>query len=175
MRYVITAVCVAAYLSSDAMGFQTRSGGAAAREVCPLLTRDLAMKVSTAAGKSALERVKPIEDWVGQASREAGQPVVAGESSCMYGRILLVLNPLARPDQVREAMRTRTAPYKAYDPVEGVGDAAFFAANSSFANLYVWSRTHHFHIQMGVGFEDDAKALKPNVVALANAIIPQLR
>jgi len=133
------------------------------------------MKVSTAAGRAALEREKPVEDWVGQASREAGQPVVPGQSSCSWGRILLVLNPLARPDQVREAMRNRTAPYQAYEPVAGVGDAAFFGSNSSFANLYVWSGAQHFHIQMATGYEDDAKALKPNAITLANAVIPQLR
>ena len=176
MRKVIACLFVAASVSSHANATQSRGeGAAAARKVCPLLTREVAMRVSTTAGKAALERAKPIEDWVGQASREAGQPVVPGESSCKWGRILLVLNPLARPAQVREAMRARTAPYKAYEPVAGVGDAAFFEANSAFANLYVWSGSNHFHIQMGVGFEDEAKALRPNTIALATEIVAKLK
>ena len=175
MLRVITALVVAGSLSATAMAFESRGQTAAPRQVCPLLTRELAMKVSTDAGKAALERAKPIEDWVGQASREAGQPVVAGSSSCKYGRILLVLNPIARPAQVREGMRTRTPPYKNYEAVAGVGDAAFFESNSAYANLYVWTKSQHFHIQMDVGFQDDAKALKPNAIALANAIIPQLK
>ena len=39
----------------------------------------------------------------------------------------------------------------------------------------IWSGSRHFHIEMAAGFDDDAEALKPNTIALANAIIPQLR
>ena len=174
MRQVMTSLLVAGCVSSTAFAFQA-GGGAAVPKVCPLLSRDLVMKVSSPAGRTALERAKPVEDFVGQASREAGLSVVPGSSSCRYGRVLLVINPLAKPEQIRDAMRARTPPYKAYEPVEGVGDAAFFDANSAFANLFVWTGSHHFHIEMGAGFEDDAEALKPNTIALANAIIPQLR
>lgn len=88
---------------------------------------------------------------------------------------LLVLNPFARPDQARSAMSARSGAYKAHEPVPGLGEAAFFGSNSAFANLYVWTRSGAFHIEMGAGFEDEAAALKPNVIALANAIIPKLR
>ena len=175
MRRVITSLLLASSVSSAAIAFQAGGGGAAPVKVCSLLTRDLVMKVSTGPGRSALERAKPIEDWVAQESKEAGLPVRPGVSSCKYGRVLLVLNPLARPDQVRTAMRARTAPYQNYEPVSGVGDAAFFEANSAYANLYVWSGSRHFHIEMGAGLDDDAKAMRPNTTALANAIIPQLK
>ena len=175
MRHIITSLLVAGCLSSTAMAFQAQGGGAAAGNVCALLSRDLVMKVSSAAGKSAAERAKPIEDFVGKESRDAGLPVVPGSSSCKYGRVLLVLNPLARPADIQKAMRARTPPYQGYEPVDGVGDAAFFQANSTYANLYVWTGSRHFHIEMGGGFDDDAKTLKPNAIALANAIIPQLR
>jgi hypothetical protein len=175
MRHLITSLLLAGSVSSAAVAFQASSGGAAPATVCPLLTRDLVMKVSTTAGRSALERAKPIEDWVTQESKEAGLPVRPGVSSCKYGRVLLVFNPLARPDQVRNAMRARTTPYTNYEPVSGVGDAAFFEANSAYANLYVWSGSRHFHIEMGAGLDDDAKAMKPNTIALANAIIAQLK
>ena len=176
MRHVITSLLLASCVSSAALAFQAGgSGGAAPLKVCSLLTRDLLMKVSTAAGKSVLERAKPIEDWVAQESKEAGLPVTPGASSCKYGRVLLVLNPLARPDQVRTAMRARTAPYTHYEAVSGVGDAAFFEANSAYANLYVWSGSRHFHIEMAAGFDDDSRAMQSNIVALAQAIIPKLR
>jgi hypothetical protein len=175
MRHLATSLIVAGCMSATAIALQSRGGEAAAGKVCPLLSRDLVMKISSPAGRKALENAKPIEDWVGQAQREAGLNVVPGSSSCKYGRVLLVLNPIARPNEVRDAMRTRTAPYKNYEPVSGVGDAAFFEANSAYANLYVWSGSRHFHIEMGAGFDDDAKAMKPNVIALANAIVPQLR
>ena len=164
MRYVIASLLVVGCVSATVLASQARSGGAAAGNVCRLLTRDLVMKVSTANGRAVLERAKPMEDWVGP-----------GLSSCKYGRISLVLDPFKQPEQVRSAMRTKTAPYKNYEKVAGVGDEAFFESNSAFANLTVWTGSHQFHIQMGAGFDDDAKALKPNVVALAHALIPQLR
>lgn len=135
------------------------------------------MKIETPAGRRALEDSEPDEDWVGEAQREAGLIVARSVSSCMYGRVLLTLDPIARPEQVRDAMRARTAPYQGYEPVPGVGDAAFFRADSAYANLYVWTGEDHFHIEIGVGFMDGdhTEALKPNAVELAEAIIPELR
>ncbi len=175
MRHVVTSLLIAGCVSSTALAFQARAGGAARGPVCDLLSRDLAMKVASEAGRKALATAKPIEDWVAQAQKEAGMPAGSAPPSCKYGPILLTLNPLARPDQVRSAMRARTAPYASYEPVSGVGDAAFFGSNSAYANLYVWSGARHFHIQMSAGLSDDSKAMKPNTIALANAIIPQLR
>lgn len=175
MRHVITSLLVAGCLSSTGIAFQARGDGAAAGNVCALLTRDLVMKVSSPAGKAAAEKAKPIEDFVGKESRENGLSVVPGSSSCKYGRVLLVLQPLAKPADIQSAMRARTPPYKDYEPVAGLGDAAFFQANSTYANLYVWKGSRHFHIEMGGGFDDDAKTLKPNAIALANAILPELR
>jgi hypothetical protein len=145
-------------------------------KACSLLSRDLLMRTETPAGREALASSKPDEDWVGEAQREAGMAVERNVSSCKYGRVLLVLDPIARPDQVRSAMNARTSPYQKYESVPGVGDAAFFEANSSYANLYVWTGAHHFHIEIGVGLMDgdDTEALKPNTIELAKAIIPQL-
>ena len=164
MRHVMTSLLIASCASSAALAFQAGSGATAARNVCQMLTKDLVMKVSTPAGRAVLERAKPDANWAGP-----------GVSTCMYGRVALVLNPFKQPDQVRSALRTRTAPYKDYEPVSGVGDAAFFRADTAYANLYVWTGAQQFHIQMAAGFDDDAEALKPNTVALAHAIIPKLR
>jgi hypothetical protein len=137
-----------------------------AGKACSLLSRDLFMRIETPAGRKALESSELDEDWVGEAQREAGMTVERNVSSCKYGRVLLVLDPLARPDPVRSAMNARTSPYQKYESVPGVGDAAFFEANSTYANLYVWTGGRHFHIEIGVGFMDgdDTKALKPNTI-----------
>ena len=175
MRRVMTSLLVAGCVSSTALAFQAGSGGGAGK-ACALLPRDLAMKVSTPAGKKALERAKPQDNPEEMA-------IAKGASACFYGRILLVLDPAAQPERIRNEMRARGGPrdrsgtpvYKNYEPVPGVGNDAFFHANSSFANLDVWVGSRHFSIEMGAGFEDDAKALKPNVIELAKAIVPQLR
>ena len=171
MRHAITLLVVAGSVSSSALAFQARSGGPAPGDACALLTRELVMKVSTAAGRRNAEIDKATQDY------PEPRP---GVSSCAYGRVVLVLNPLAKPEQIRNAMRARTFPYKEYEPVPGVGDAAFFEAEGPFANLYVFSGTRHFHIELGVGLDDTvqkikAKDLKPNAITLAQAIIPKLR
>src|SRR5262245_13743545 len=171
MRHVIALLLAAGCASSTALAFQARSGGPTSGDACALLTRDLVMKVSTAAGRRDAERDKPRPDY------PEPRP---GVSSCAYGRVVLALNPTVRPEQVRNAMRARTFPYQTYEPVPGVGDEAFFDANSSFANLYVFSGTRHFHIELGVGLDDTiekikAMDLKPNAIALANVIIAKWR
>jgi hypothetical protein len=176
MRSVITSLLVAGCLSSTAIASQARAAGAAAPgKVCALLPRDLVMKVSSPAGRKALETAKPDEDWVAEAQREAGGKPVPGSSSCSYGPIVVELDGAVKPEQIRNGMRTRTFPYKEHEPVAGVGDAAFFNANSSFANLYVFVGSRYIHVQMGTGYGDDARTLKPNTIELGKAIVQQLR
>ena len=167
MRYVMTALLAAGCVSSAAMASEVR-GGVAAGPACELLTPSLAMEVSTASGRRVLKTAKPSEEV-------EGMTIAKGASVCDYGRIMLVLNPFARPDQVRSGMRARSGAYKGYEPVPGVGDEAFIESNTAFVNLYVWTGAGPLHIQMGAGFEDRAAELRPNVIALANAIIPKLR
>jgi hypothetical protein len=174
VRHIVTSLLVAAWLSSSAVASQTRSGSGGADKVCALLSRDLVMKVSTPAGRKALEGEKPIEDYLEQVYREAGRST-RYVSSCSYGAIILALDPLGRPDQIRDAMRARRSPYEKYEPIPGVGDAAFFVANRHSANLSVWAGSRHFQIDMIAGVGEDATELKPNITALARAIVPQLR
>jgi hypothetical protein len=177
MRRAFASFLVGGCVLSAAIAFQARGDGAAAGKVCSLLARDLVMQAETAEGRKVLEQSEPIEDWVGTVRRENGLPAEPSVSSCKYGRVTLVLEPWARSEEVRKAMRTRTPPWNDVQPVSGVGDAAFFDTNSSYANLFVWTGARHFHIEMGVGLwaDEDTEALKPNAVALANAIIPQLQ
>ena len=173
MRHGITSLLVAGCISSTALAFQSRSG-AAAGQACALLTRDLVTKVSPDARKQALEREKPVADPFAEELRAAGRPVKPG-MSCMYGPVLLVLNPLAQPAQARNALQARTKPYEAFEPVPGVGDAAFFRANSANASMYVWTGSHHFLVEIGGGFMVDARGLKPNSIELAKGLVSQLR
>ena len=177
MRNVPASFLIVGFTLSAAIVFPARGDEFDAGKACSLLSRDLLMKIETPSGRQALETSEPDEDWVGEAQREAGMSVTRNLSSCQYGRVLLVLDPIAQPERVRDAMRARTAPYQDYESVQGVGDAAFFSANSAYANLYVFAGADHFHIEIGVRFMDgdDTEALKPNTVELAKAIIPELR
>ena len=174
MRHGIAVLLVVSCVSSTDLAFDSRSGGAAAGQACDLLPRDLVMKVSPDARKKTLEREKPVDDPFAEELRAAGQPVKPG-MSCKYGPVMLVLDPLAQPAPARNALQARTKPYEAFEPVPGVGDAAFFRANSSTASMYVWSGTRHFLVEIVAGFLDDAKTLKPNSIELAKGIAFQLR
>jgi hypothetical protein len=174
MRLLMTSLLVIGCVSS--VGASQAGGGSAAGKACALLTRELAMKVSTAAGKNLLEGEKPSEST-------EDMSVPKGASVCRYGNIVLVLDAAAEPDRIRKEMRARGGPrdragvpvYKNHEPVPGVGDEAFFHLNSQYANLAVWTGSRYFSIEMAAGFREDAKELKPNAIALANAIVPLLR
>ena len=174
MRHGIASLLVAGCISSTGLAFHTRSGVAAAGQACELLTRDLVMKISPDARKKALEREKPVDDPFAEEFRAAGQPIKVG-MSCKYGPVLLALSPLARPAQARDALQARTKPYAAFEPVAGVGDAAFFRANSVTASMYVWAGPHHFLVEIDGGFMEDARGLKANSIELAKGIVSQLR
>lgn len=173
MRHAVASLLVLGCVSSSALAFHSRSGGAAAGQACELLTRDLVMKVSPESRKKTLDRDKPVDDPFAKELQAAGQPVKLG-MSCKYGPVMLVLNPLAQPAQARTALQARTRPYEAFEAVPGVGDAAFFRANSATASMYVWTGPHHFLVEIVAGFMDDAAGLKPNSIELAKAIISQL-
>jgi hypothetical protein len=174
MRHGIASLLVVGCVSSTALAFHSRGGAAAAGQACELLTRDLVMKVLPDARKKTLEREKPVDDPFAKDLQAAGQPVKLG-MSCKYGPVMLVLNPLAQPAQARNALQARTRPYEAFEPVPGVGDAAFFRANSATASMYVWSGAQHFLVEIVGGFMDDARGLKPNSIELAKGIVSQLR
>ena len=95
------------------------------------------------------------------------EETMSSGTACEWGIVRLQLYP-ARPGA------GHTAP-KDYVPLAGVGDAAFFNASRTFAYLYVWSGSHHFVIEMGGIPLEDARTMKPNVIALAKSIVPQLR
>lgn len=174
MRQIITSLLVAGYVSSTALAFQSGGGGAAAGKACALLPRDLVMKILPNDRKKELEREKPEVDPFAEDLKAAGRPVRPG-MSCMYGPVMLELDGLAKPAEVRNALRTRTKPYQNFEPVAGVGDAAFIRTNSAWASMYVFSGAHHFTVELGAGPVGDATGLKPNAIELAKGIVAQLR
>jgi hypothetical protein len=59
--------------------------------------------------------------------------------------------------------------------VSGVGDEAYFRDNGRFAEFMGHVGTRTFTIQMGVPITSTAEKIKPNVITLANAIVPKLK
>ena len=173
MRHGIALLLVAGCVSSTALAVERGSGGSAG-PACELLTRDLVMKAAPDSRKKTLELEKPVDDPFAKDLQAAGQPVRPG-TSCKYGPVMLVLDPLPQPAQARKSLQTRTAPYQAFEPVAGVGDAAFFRANSATASTYVWSGARHFLVEIVGGFTDDARGLKPHSIELAKGIASRLR
>lgn len=159
MRNVIASLLVIGLLSSSAAADQARSGGAGkpAIKACSLLSRDLVMKVSGAVNKAVFD-LPPEEEQVGNGS------------ACDYADIRLQVDPF--PWSVLEASAKKD---KTWVPLSGIGDGAYFQGGRTFAGLmgHVGGRT--FTIQMGVPFQSTAEKIKPNVITLANAIIPKLK
>ena len=159
MRHFAASVLIIGIVTAPAIASQARGAASGGRiRACSLLTRDVVMKFGTDQGKRVVDLVKPLEDDLGTTG-----------SACEYGGIGFQIDPFARTEQLRKS------PGKDWQPVSGVGDTAFFRNNgNNYAELMVWSGTHHFTIQMSVPMGSTAEAIKPNTVALANAIIPKL-
>jgi len=137
---------------------QKPAGNRARINACTVLTRDLVDKVTTSASKPVPSK-PPTET-----------PAGLNGSYCDYGSIGLQIDPFSGADQMRKS------PPKSWMPVSGVGDAAYINNVSDvFAELMAWSGSHHFAIQMEVPAGGTAEALKPNLIQLANLIIPKLK
>jgi hypothetical protein len=100
-------------------------------------------------------------------------------SACEYGDIRLQIDAFGPEviDRTAKAQERGAGSKRAANwvPVSGVGDRAYFNGDRNYAELmgYVGRRT--FTIQMGVPFQSTAENIKPNVIALANAIVPKLK
>lgn len=135
---------------------QNPAGNATRIDACTLLTRDVVDKVRVA--RTAVKT--PPEE----------SPVGLNGSYCDYGGVGLQINPFAGADRIRKS------PAKDWVPVSGVGETAYFNnVRDFFAELIVWSGSHHFAIQMEVPVGGTAEQLKPNTIQLANLIIPKLK
>jgi hypothetical protein len=133
------------------------AGGQRVR-ACDILTRELALKVSTAEGKGVVEKSKAFEDDLGPDT-----------PSCKRGRILLVLNPFKNPAQYRKTLG------KDWTPVPGIGEEALFRGGNTFADLYVFNGARTFSTQISVAPDDTPDTVKANSIALAKEVAARLR
>jgi hypothetical protein len=61
-------------------------------------------------------------------------------------------------------------------PIAGAGEAAYFRNNrDKYAELMVWTATHYFTLQVNVPTGKTAETIRPDTIALANAVIAKLR
>jgi hypothetical protein len=176
MRHLVALTLVVGCVSTTAFA-QGRSGGATApvTGVCSVLTRELLMKVAPASARAEIQSAKPIDNYVNkelQAAGRAGRPEMG---SCSFGPIILAVNALTQPDQARSLLRAQKSPYQRFEPVSGVGDEAYFRDNYFVASLFVFVGSRSFGIEWIAPPGEKAMNIKPNVIALANAVLPQLR
>src|SRR5687767_6520772 len=162
MRHVITSIVITACVSSTAVAFQARTGGAAAGapavRACSILTKDLVAPF--AQNKKVLGLVPPDEESLGGSG-----------SACEWGIVRLQVYPTAAG-----GTQKRTAPNKEYQPVSGAGETAFFRNNkNNYAELMVWTATHYLTLQVSVPMGRTADEIKPDTIKLANAVIAKLR
>jgi hypothetical protein len=161
MRQIVTVLVVhflGGLVESDT-GSLTRVAAAQGRmSACALLSRDLVEKFDTGSPQ-VLKAMKPSEEPIG----------VAG-SSCEDGNIGFQIDPFARPDELRKS------PGKDWQPVQGVGETAYFRNKAdTYAEVMVWSGGHHFTLQVGVPNGGSVESIRPRVIDLARAVIAKLR
>jgi len=119
------------------------------------------MKVSVGVNKLIFD-MKPEEEKVGNGT------------ACEYADIGLQIDVLT-PERIA-AIPADPKTMKEWIAVAGVGDRAYFRNNKNrFAELIGSVGVHTFTIQMGVPTQGTAEGIKPNVIELANAIVPRLR
>ena len=158
MRHVVTLIVVISCITSQAAASLIRSDGPAAGQpavrACAVLTRDLVAPFTD--NKKVLDLIPPQEEALGTSG-----------TACEYGAVRLQLFP------GRGGKRTFSA--KDLQPISGVGEGGYFRSNRDlYAELMVWTGKHSLDLQVSVPSGRTAEAIKPDVVALANAIIAKL-
>ena len=161
MRVIVTSIsivaCLAAASPAAAQAGKPASGKPAIR-ACDVLTQEMVAKHDTQDPK--LRKLIPRNE-------EALGP---GGSSCSDGGIRIQVNPFANSDVYRKK------PQKDWVAVSGVGDTAYFHNNRDrYAELIVWSGSHHFTIQLSVPNGGTAESVKSNTIGLATAMIARLK
>jgi hypothetical protein len=162
MPLLLTAAVLIASLALPPAASQTRGATAQpAIRACSLLTRELVRKVTPYEGK-ALE--------ISLAGGPEENTLGAGGSDCSDGGISLLVDPRFSFDSFRKQKGWEQAEH-----IAGVGDEALFHDNiGEWAEMVVRSGSHVFTIQMDIPTGKTAASVKPNVVALAKAILPAL-
>ena len=160
MRTLVTSLLLVGALSSPAVGFQSRAAtapsGDPALRACSILTKDMVAPFT--ANKKMLDLIPPEEEPMGKFG-----------SACEYGVVRLQISSV-------RADSPRTAPGKEWQPVSGAGETAYFRPNGKqYAELMFWAGTHYLTLQVGVPTGSTPDAIKPDTIALANAVLAKLR
>jgi hypothetical protein len=162
MRQLFTSVLVICAVASPAARQPARggAGSAAVIRACSLLTRDVVTRTSPYE-KQALDlvlRIPPMEDVLGAAG-----------SACSYGGVTLQIDPFTPATIEKQRDKTWMA-------LPGIGETAFFRDNKGrWAELYVHDGAHVLTIQMDVPTGRSTESIKPNVLALAETVLPKLK
>lgn len=159
MRFTCTLV-LTAVVAASVPAFLL-AGQTSALRACSLLTKDLALSVTSAANKAVFDIIPPEEGRVG-----------ANGSACDYGDIRVQIDAFTAAVLERNVQQQPAQ----WTAVPNVGDRAWFRDNGGqFAELMVVAGQRTLTIQMGVPFQGTAEQVKPNTVTLANALLPRLR
>ena len=158
MVHAATLLGVIACLTCHASASQAGSGGPVpgqpAARACAVLTRDLVAPFTE--NKKVLDLLPPEEEALGTTG-----------TACTYGAVRLQLFP------GRGGKPTVSA--KDLQPITGAGEGGFFRSNRDrYAELMVWTSKHRVDLQVSVPSGRTAEAIKPDVLALANAILAKL-
>ena len=156
MRHVVTLFVAGSCITSLAAASHSSApvGAQAAVTACGVLTRDLVAPFTE--NKKILDLIPPEEESLGTSG-----------TACEYGAVRLQLFP------GRGGKRTVSA--KGIEPIAGAGEGGYFRNNGNqYAELMVWTGKHSLDLQVSVPSGRTAEAIKPDVVALANAIIAKL-
>ena len=160
MRVAVTTFSMIVCLAANFTAAQSVKPGSAkpATSACALLTPDLVEKYDTQDPK--LRKLIPRSD----------EPTAPQGSACDDGGILLQLDPFAGHAGLRKS------PPKDWQSMTGVGDTAYFRNNGDrWAEVIVWTGTHHFTIQLSVPNGATAESIKPKVTGLATALVAKLK
>lgn len=122
--------------------------------------------------KELLEKITPMDREMfefGLAIPPVEEPVGVAGSTCEYGGVMLQIDPFASPARVEETLAAE------WTKISGPGDIAYFRDNvGEWGELYVRAGERVITIQMDIPTGHTAESIKPNVIALANAILAKL-
>ena len=158
MRQVLVPLVLTTLLHSAALA-QSGTDGKAVKP-CGLLTPELVRNVWVASKKSG-NPAAPEEVSLGRS-----------ESACEWGDVMLQVNPLT-PAQLEKLGKSGD---KTWEPVAGVGDAAFFHnVRDMIGELFVRVGPRTFGVLIEIPPGSTATAFKPTFITVAKAIVPKLR
>ena len=142
-------------------GFAIQAAEAEIPRACSLLTKEVLQKVTP----EERERFE-----FGLTIPAAEEPVGVSGSMCEYGGVLLQIDPFASTAGIEEMLAAK------WTPISDVGDVAYFRDNiGEWGELYVRDGSRVITIQMDIPTGRTAESIKPNIIALAQAILPKLR